>query len=173
MPQPLVVRLLLDAEHEPGRVADAIPEASRDTAGAGLNAPGWIVAHAAAFLDIWLSSDAQGRDFEACDAWLVDWFRRQEASDGPINTPYVEAREALDRATQRTSSFLAALSDGDLETVAPRIEENGWPADTSVGYLVARSAAHLFAHASELNVLATAVGAPDMGLPGRLTHTRG
>jgi hypothetical protein len=173
MSQPLVVRLLLDAEHELGRVADAIPEASRDTAGAGLNAPGWIVAHAAAFLDLWLSADAQGQDFDACDAWLVDWFRRQEASAGPIETPFADAREALDRAAERTSSFLAALSDSDLEQVPPRIEENGWPADTRVGYLVARSAAHLFAHASELNVLATAAGAPDMGLPGRLTHTRG
>ena len=138
-----------------------------------MNTPGWIVAHAAAFLDIWISADARGRDFDACDAWLVEWFRRQEGSEGPIESPLVEARAALDRAAERTSSFLETLSDSHLEAVPPRIEENGWPANTSVGYLVARSAAHLFAHASELNVLATAAGASDMGLPGRLAHTRG
>src|SRR5690606_32583795 len=109
MPSPLIVRLLFDAEHELGRAADAIPDASRDSAGPGLNMPAWIVAHAASFLDIWLSADAQGRDFDACDAWLVDWFRRQEASDGPFETPFADAREALDRAAERTASFLAAL----------------------------------------------------------------
>jgi hypothetical protein len=174
MALPLIARLLLDAQSELARAADAVPEASRDAARDGLNAPGWVIAHAAFFHDVWLNVDAQGRESEACDGWLLAWFRRQRESGAvPAEAPFADARLALGRVIERTTPLLASLSDEALERVPPRIEENGWPAGTTVGYLAARSVAHLFAHAAELNVLATASGAPDIGLPGRLAHTRG
>lgn len=174
MPSPLIIRLLRDAEGELARAADAVPGAERDAASHGLNAPGWILAHAAFFLDAWLSADAQGRGLDACDPWLAAWFRRQRA-EGPaaITTPFAGARSALDRAVERTAPFLESLSELDLSHVPDRIVESGWSEGTTVGYLVARAVAHLFAHASELNVVATAAGARDIGLPGRLAHTSG
>ena len=42
--------------------------------------------------------------------------------------------------------------------------------EQTAGDLLARSVAHLFAHAGELSAIASLVGAPDLGLPGRLTH---
>lgn len=74
---------------------------------------------------------------------------------------------------QAATPFVSALSDEDLLHVPTPITENGWPAGMSVGYLIARAVAHLFAHASELNVVVTTSGAPDLGLPGRLAHTFG
>lgn len=174
MPGPLMIRFLLDAQSEFVRAADAVPDASHDLARDRLNTPGWVVAHTAFFLDAWLNVDAQGAAIEACDAWLLDWFRRQSASGGPaVDAPFAEARLALDRVIERTTAFVATLLDEALVSVPERIEENGWPAGTTVGYLVARAIAHLFAHASELNVLATAAGARDIGLPGRLANTMG
>jgi hypothetical protein len=174
MSSQLIARLLLDAQSEFARAADAVPEASRDSARDGLNAPGWVVAHAAFFHDVWLNVDAQGRDIEACDDWLLAWFRRQEESgDVAVHAPFDEARLAFDRVLARTTPVIEALSDDALETIPERIVESGWPPGTTVGYLVARSVAHLFAHAAELNVAATAAGASDIGLPGSLVHTFG
>lgn len=174
MHPPLAVRLLLDAESEIVRAADATPRETRDARGHGLNAPGWTVAHAAFFLDVWLSVDAQGRELGTCDPWLLDWFRRQQAAGAAaIETSFAEARRALGRAIDRTNPLVANLTDAALEEIPARIAENGWPEGTTVGYLVARSIAHLFAHASELNVACVAAGGPDMGLPGRLAHTLG
>lgn len=170
---PLIARLLLDAGAELARAADAVPPANRDTASAGLNAPGWIVAHAAFFLDVWLSVDAQSREIDACDPWLLDWFRRQQASESPVDTRFDDARAALERAIERTTPLIENLTEDGLSAVPPRIVESGWPEGTTAGYLVARSVAHLFAHASELNVVATTSGARDIGLPGRLAHSFG
>lgn len=170
---PLIARLALDAEAELARAADAVPAANREASLAALNAPGWIVAHAAFFLDAWLSCDARGSDLGACDPWLRDWFQRQQASETPIDTAFTEARSALDRAIERTTPFIESLTEDGLSAVPPRITENGWPEGTTAGYLVARCVAHLFAHASELNVIATSGGAADIGLPGRLARTFG
>ena len=132
------------------------------------------MAHAASCLDTWLNVYAQGHDSEACDAWLLSWPRRQQAAgDEATETPFAEARSALDRVIQRSTPFINALSEEDLRHLPKPITENGWSAGMSVGYLIARAVAHLFAHASELNGVVTASGAPDLGLPGWLAHTFG
>jgi hypothetical protein len=171
---PLIVRLLLDARTQFAAAADAIPGAARDTTHPGLNAPGWILAHAASFFDVWISVDAQGHEIESCDRWLLDWFRRQKAAgDAPIETDFVEARAALDRTIESTTPFLQALTDVRLDHIPNNIVANGWPEGTTAGYLVAHAIAHLFAHAADLNVVAVAGGARDVGLPGRLVSTLG
>lgn len=174
MATPLVARLLLDAQAELARAADAVPAPARDLARDGQNAPGWVLAHAAFFLDVWLHVDARGADLEACDPWLLGWMRRQEpAGAEAITTSFTEARLALERVMERTTRFVAGLGEAELAAVPGRIEANGWPPGTTVGYLVARAVGHLFAHAGELNVAATSAGAADVGLPGRLGHTAG
>lgn len=89
----------------------------------------------------------------------------------PIDAPFDEARAALDRVVERAGGFIRSLTDASLDEV-PAFEPDAWPDDTTVAYLVARDVAHLFAHASELNVIATSSGASDIGLPGPLSHTR-
>jgi hypothetical protein len=170
---PLIARLLLDAQSEFLRAADAVPIDVRDRANAGLNAPGWVVAHAGFFHDVWINVDGQGKSVDECEPWLRAWIRRQDASRGvPIDADFADARSALDRAVDRTTPFLTSLTDTDLDEV-PAFEEGAWGPGTTLGYLIARDIAHLFAHASELIVIATAAGGTDIGLPGRLQHTRG
>jgi hypothetical protein len=174
MQPPLIVRLLLDAEIEFVRAAGAVPQERREVSQPGLNAAGWVIAHAGFFHDVWISADGQGRPpREACDPWLRDWFRRQQAAGkAPIDAPFADARAGLGRVLERTTPYLRSLTDQSLEVV-PAYEEGAWPAGTTAGYLVARAVAHLFAHASELNVISTSAGGTDIGLPGRLSQTRG
>jgi hypothetical protein len=173
MPPPLIVRLLLDAQGEFLRAADAVPGDARDGTTAGLNTAGWVVAHAGFFHDVWINVDGQGKSVEDCEPWLRAWIRRQDASRGvPIDASFGDARSALDRVIERTTPFLRWLTDDDLDKV-PAFEEGAWRPGTTLGYLVARDIAHLFAHASELMVIATAAGGSDIGLPGRLENTRG
>jgi len=171
---PLIARLLLDAQASFLAIADAMPAEARDDApAAGLNTPGWIVAHAGFIHDVWMNVDAQGLTGDACEPWLRAWFRRQrEAGATPIDAPFEDARAALDRVVPKATAFIESLTDASLGSV-PDFEEGAWPAGTTVGYLVARDIAHLFAHASELNVIVTLAGGPDAGLPGRMTATRG
>ena len=140
---------------------------------AGLNAPGWVVAHAGFFHDVWINIDGQGKSVEDCEPWLRAWIRRQDASRGlPIDADFADARAALDIVVERTTPFLTSLTDADLEAV-PSLRGGAWAPGTTLGYLVARDIAHLFAHASELIVIATAAGGTDIGLPGRMQHTKG
>lgn len=170
MGSPLVVRLLLDAQTEFAKVVDGVPDT---TPPSPLNAPGWVVAHATFFHDCWVNGDAQGKPKDEWDSWLVDWADRQRDSRADaLVTDLGKARAALHRILPVATEFLSSLSENDLERVPP-YEEGAWPAGTTVGYLVARATAHLFAHASELNVIATAAGVPDAGLPGPLSATRG
>jgi hypothetical protein len=173
MTPPLIVRLLLDAQDEFLRAADAVPLDARDGTTGGLNAPGWVIAHAGFFHDVWINVDGQGKSVEECEPWLRAWIRQQDASRGvAIEADYEEARAGVERVVQRVTPFLHRLTDADLAAV-PAFEEGAWRAGTTLGYLVARDIAHLFAHASELMVIATAAGGKDIGLPGAMEHTRG
>jgi hypothetical protein len=170
---PLIARLLLDAQGEFLRAADAVPVDARERVTAGLNAPGWVIAHAGFFHDVWINVDGQGKSVEECEPWLRAWIRHQDASRGvPIEADYGDARAALERVVERTTPFLGSLTDADLEEV-PAFEEGAWRPGTTLGYLVARDIAHLFAHASELVVIATSAAGTDIGLPGAMPHTRG
>lgn len=174
METPLIVRLLLDAQSEFVCAADAVPAEARDVRNGKLNAPGWVVAHAGFFHDVWMNADARGTPPpDACDPWLRAWFGRQRgAARGPIATPFDEARAALDRAVAKADPFVRLLDDSALDVV-PAYEDGAWPPGTTVGYFVARDIAHLFAHASELNVITTSAGGTDAGLPGRMPNTSG
>jgi hypothetical protein len=171
---PLIARLLLDAQHEFVRAADAVPTKARNERLAGLNAPGWVVAHAGFFHDVWINVDGQGKSVDDCEPWLRAWIRRQDAAgfNNPIDADFEEARAAVDRVVERTTPFIEALTDASLEEV-PAYEEGAWRPGTTLGYLVARDIAHLFAHASELNIIATASGGSDIGLPGNMQNTSG
>ncbi len=174
MAAPLIVRLLLDAQNEFLRAADAIPPGARDTTRPGLNAPGWVLCHAGFFHDVWINVDAQGKRPDDCEPWLRAWFRRQHEAGftRPIEAPFGEARQALDIVVERATAYLSSLTDASLDEVPP-YEDGAWPPGTKRGYFVARDIAHLFAHASELNVIATAAGGTDIGLPGAMPNTAG
>ena len=173
MPVPLIARLLLDAQSEFLRAADNVPPSARNARASGLNAPGWVVAHAGFFHDVWMNVDAQGLRKDDCEPWLRAWVRRQHAAGhDPIDAPFDEARAAVDRAVQRATPFIRSLTETSLEEV-PAFEEGAYKPGTTLGYLVARDIAHLFAHASELNIIATAAGGSDAGLPGALPNTSG
>ena len=171
MGSPLIVRLLLDGQTEFADIVEKLV-GSTPSPVAGLNDPAWVVAHTAFFHDCWLNGDAQGRPREEWDRWLLEWADRQRnARPTPVKTDFDAARAAVARIVPRTTDFLSSLTDENLDRVPP-YEEGAWPPGTTVGYLVARAVAHLFAHVSELNVLATAGGLPDAGLPGPLALTR-
>ena len=173
MAGPLIARLLLDAQAEFLRAADAVPAGRREERIAGLNTAAWVVAHAGFFHDVWINVDGQGKTVEECEPWLRAWVRKQDTQRGdPIETNFDDARSALDRVVQRVAPFLGDLRDADLDLV-PDFEDGAWKPGTTLGYLVARDIAHLFAHASELVVIATAAGGADIGLPGALSNTRG
>ena len=174
MAAPLIVRLLLDAQSEFLRAADAIPVDAGDARRDGLNAPGWVLAHAGFFHDVWINVDAQGKTPDDCEPWLRAWFKRQQSAGftDPIDAPFAEARHALDVVVERVTAYLSSLTDAALDEVPP-YEEGAWPPGTKRGYFVARDIAHLFAHASELNLIATAAGGTDIGLPGNMRHTSG
>jgi hypothetical protein len=173
MAGPLIARLLLDAQAEFLRAADAIPNEARDRTLPGLNAPGWVVAHAGFFHDVWMNVDAQGLRKDDCEPWLRAWVRRQHAAgQDPIEAPFDEARGGLDRAVERATPFIGSLTDASLDEV-PVFEEGAWKPGTTLGYLVARDIAHLFAHASELNIISTAAGGSDIGLPGAMPNSAG
>jgi hypothetical protein len=169
---PLIARLLLDAQSEFMRTADAVPPDGRTAARPGLNAPAWVIAHAGFFHDCWMNGDAQGRGGDALEPWLRSWFQTQRAAGAsPIETSFDEARAALDSPFQRATTFVTSLDEPAL--VSEVGIDAGFAPGTTVGCLVARDIAHLWAHASELNLIAVASGAADRGLPGRMEFSAG
>jgi len=172
MSLPLIARLLLDAQAEFVRAADAVPLRGADRAEAGLNTPGWVVAHAGFFHDCWMNGDAQGRGGDGLEPWLRAWFQRQRSAGlDPIDASFDEARAALEPVVERATAFIASLNDEAL--CRELTSDAGFSPGTTVGYLVARDIAHLWAHASELNLIAVASGAMDTGLPGNMEFTAG
>jgi hypothetical protein len=164
MPTPLlIVRLLLDAREEFRRVSEAVPNPGRGGAIGRLNAGSFIVAHIASQDDRVWNAGAQGL---AGDAWLSD---ANAGHGAPRSTPdYVEALAALDRTFARSAPFLEALTETELDQPL----SSDVPGRT-IGAQLARSIGHTWAHAGELSALASLVGAPDLGLPGRLPHSSG
>lgn len=161
---PRLVRLLWDAWDELDRVAAALPAPGRGRPIGRLNAGGWIVAHVAAQQDAYWCAGAQGLE---ADAWLAD--RAVGFGSEPSEPPFGEALAAFGRVRARATPWLRSLREADLDRRA--ILPAGAEAERSAGDLLARSAAHVFAHAGELSAIASLVGAPDLGVPGRLTHS--
>ena len=134
-----------------------------------MNSASWVIAHAAYFHDVWINAVCQSRSAaEACDPWLLSWIEHHEKEKQEKG--FDEARSALHRVVERGSTFVRTLTEDALRVVPNFSDEDG-PVRVTVGYLVARDLAHLFSHAAELNVIATAAGAVDMGLPGEMPNT--
>ncbi len=154
----------LDALDELARVADAMPGESRDAPVPGLNAAGWTLAHVADQQDQYWNVSGQGLD---PDAWLAE----QRATYGApaSRPPFAEARAALSRVDKRCRGYLESVRRPDFDQVLRRSRAR--PVDQTLGDLLARSVAHIFAHAGELATIASMHGAPDLGLPGALPRS--
>ena len=166
-PGPLAASMLLDALTEFARAVDALPAPGRGGAIGRLN-PGVItLLHVTRGTDR-LRSFAIGG---ATDPWLAE----QLAHEGKP-PPFDDALEAFRRARAQLATFLESATGADMARIPIPKPIEGTPANlvgTSVEYLTARTAAHVFVHAGELSALASLVGAPDLGLPGAMAATSG
>lgn len=164
------MRLLFDAFDEFERVAEALAGlAAGGSAADGerrLNSGGWIVAHVAKQQDLYWNAALQGLD---PDAWLDG--QRVGFGDAPTVSDLAAAIEAFRRMRSRAIPWLRRLDASRLDEVV-----RGAPSrrrEQTVSDLLSRSVAHLFAHAGELTAIASLAGAPDLGVPGRMTHSTG
>jgi hypothetical protein len=156
--------LAIDALTEFERVVDAVPAPGRGGAIGRLNPAWWTVLHVILQADFVQSLATGGKR----DPWLV-----QHANDETA-PPFDEVRAALGRTRERLAVFSATASDEDLERITEQVE--GVPQyliGVPLQQLLARTTAHLFAHAGELSTLASLVGAPDLGLPGVMAASNG
>lgn len=162
------MRLLFDAFDEFERVAEALAglDASGAPAAAGdrLNAGGWIVAHVAKQQDHYWNAALQGLER---DPWLEE--QRVDFGDAPSAPRLADAIEAFRRVRSRAIPRLRRLDPARLDEVVRR--SPGPRREQSVSDLLSRSIGHLFAHAGELSAIASLAGAPDLGVPGRMTHS--
>jgi hypothetical protein len=149
--------LAIDALTEFERVVDAVPAPGRGGAIGRLNPAWWTVLHVVRQADF-VQSFATG---EALDPWIV------EHADDKTAPPFDDVRTALARTRKRLTGFCATATEEDLERLTEQVK--GVP----LQQLLARTTAHLFAHAGELSALASLVGAPDLGLPGVMPASRG
>ena len=169
-PPPALVRLLFDAFDEFERAAEALPAPARSGAGGAetggrLNAGGWIVAHAAKQQDRYWNAGLQDRER---DPWLEG--QRVGFGDEPSAPDFAEALAAFRRVRSRAIPALRRLGPGRL---GEAVRTPGPGRARSAGELLARSIAHLFVHAGELAAIGSLAGAPDLGAPGRMTHSAG
>lgn len=173
MAAPLISRLLIDAQTEFARAIEHVPGPGRERPIGRLNSAGWVIAHTSEFLDYWINVDSAGGDR---DPWQAEWSEAQGAlpEGDALPTAYGEAKEAFAHVAERSIGHLEAWDEAELAEVAREFDGSGWEGTTK-GYLVARAAAHLFAHAGELSVIASLVlwDDRDLGLPGRLERSFG
>ena len=161
---PRLVRLLWDAFDELERVAGALPTPGQGRAIGRLNAGSWVVAHVAQQQDAYWCTGAQGLDSDAWLAGLDVGFGSE-----PSVPDYREALDAFARIRARAIPYLRSLRDEDLDAVMEPSDGSG--STQTVGDLVVRAVGHVFVHTGELATIASLVGAPDLGAPGRLTHS--
>ncbi|HJM90214.1 MAG TPA: DinB family protein [Dehalococcoidia bacterium] len=173
MTAPLVARMVIDAQSEFARAIAHVPPAGRGPRLGRLNTAAWAIAHTASIHDLWLNAFCRGRDR---DPWLQAWGKAQQAlpEGDALDTSFSEALAAYERIAPELAAYLDALSDADLAPVIELFAGSEWEGRT-VGYLVARASAHLFAHAGEMSVIASLVLTEDrdLGLPGRMKHSLG
>ena len=167
--QPLVARVLLDAQDEFARAIEHVPDPGRGGPIGRLNSAGWIIAHAASTHDAW--TNRYGRGVEG-DGWLMEWSARQreQPTGTAAHASFDEAREAFARVAERAAPYLESCDEAGLSLTARAPEGSAWR-DRTKEQLVARGVAHLFAHAGELTVIASLLARGDLGLPGRLARS--
>jgi hypothetical protein len=158
---PALVRLLLDAYDAADRVIAALPAPGRGGAIGRLNSGGWIVAHLADQQDrLWnVAVQSQPRD-----QWLAAHAEALRPGAEPSAPPFEEAAAAWARIVERARPCLLQLDEPGLAASVPGRER-------TVEEMLALSAAHLYVHAGELSAIASLVGAPEIVLPGVLTHS--
>ncbi|MCY3656616.1 MAG: DinB family protein [Chloroflexi bacterium] len=158
---PRLVRLLWDAYDEVERVAGALPTPGQGRAIGRLNAGSWIVAHVAQQQEAYWCTGAQGLEPDEWLAGLDVGFGSE-----PSVPNYAESLAAFGRVRANAIPYLRSLRREDLNAV---MESSG--STQTVADLLVRSIGHLFVHTGELATIASLVGAPDLGAPGRLTHS--
>ncbi|HJM76464.1 MAG TPA: DinB family protein [Dehalococcoidia bacterium] len=173
MATPLISRLLIDAQTEFARAIEHVPGPARGRAIGRLNTATWAIAHTTEFLDYWINVDAGGGDRDPRQA---AWGEAQDAlpKGDALPTSYDEAAQTFARVAERATVHLESWDEADLREVVHEFAGSSWEGTTR-GYLVARSVAHLFAHAGELSVIASLVlwDERDLGLPGELEWSLG
>ena len=154
-----LVPMLLDGLDEVRRIADALPVPAQVDAFARLNAGSFIVAHVANREDLLWNLGMRGTR----DPWLE---AANVGPGAPRSVPnWDDARESLDRTIEAVTPYLQTLTPSDLAgTLMYRGDEH------PIGAQLARSAAHVFYHAGELQALGSLAAMPDLGLPGRLAR---
>lgn len=153
---PLIVRLLLDAQHEFARAVEALPAPAAFGAVTRVHPGAVTIAEVANHEDRAWRVAAQRL---SPDPWAGASIVQREPSLVPS---FDKARAAVVRAFAGGAPYLEALRGDDLARPL---------GDSTVGAEVTRSAALLFARAGELNALASLFGASDLGLPGMLART--
>ena len=161
--------LLIDALDEFERAIAAIPPPGQHRRIGRLNAPGWTVAHIASSFDAWLNVFVQRLPV---DPWAEDIFQRQRAlpPGSAVDAALDEAHACFTRVAARARPYLES-ADAAVLAIPAAVPPSPWRG-AQASYLVARSIAHLFAHAGDLTVAGALVGAGDLGLPGALAAAR-
>ena len=167
--QPLIARVLLDAQDQFAHAIEHVPDPGRGGPIGRLNSAGWIIAHTASTHDAWINRYGQGLEG---DGWLAEWSARQreQPAGTAAHASFDEAREAFARVAERATPYLESCDEAELSQTARVPEGSAWHGRTK-GQFVARDVAHLFAHAGELTVVASLLARGDLGLPGRLTRS--
>jgi hypothetical protein len=167
MPDTLLTRLFLDAQDEFTRALAHVPAPGRGGPIGSLNAPGWVAAHVGSTHDAWIHRMAAERP---TDEWADAWIARVRSEPDKIYAPPLdEGVEAFARIAERAGAW---LQDASWDTLTGEANMTGTPfPGTRRAYLVARAIAHIYIHAGELSVLASLMGAEDMGLPGMLPRS--
>lgn len=158
---PLIVRLLLDAQHEFRRCVEALPAPAAFGAVTRVHPGAVTIAEVANHEDrVWRVAARHLAPQARPGASIV---QRAPALHTASSVPtFDEARAAFLHAVDGAAPYLEGLRAADLAQ----------PLGTStVGAEVVRSAGLLFSRAGELNALASLFGAPDLGLPGMLART--
>ena len=170
---PLIARLLLDAQNDFLNVADPIPADPPRERLPGLNHPAWVIAHTANGYDGAVNAYAQGKTRDSFDPWHLEWSARQsDAGREPVETSLEDARAALHRVFRLGGDFVRTVTEDDLTLMRVR-DSGGRQEEVTVAYLLAHAVAHLYTHASELNVIGVSMGLAEHGFPGKLRNTRG
>lgn len=156
-----LVPMLLDGLDEVGRIADGLPVPAQIGAFARLNAGSFIVAHVANREDLLWNAVVRGTPR---DTWLE---AANVGRGAPRSVPlWDDARASLDRTIEAITPIVESLTPADLTRI---VEWNGVPGP--LGAQLARSAAHVFYHAGELQALGSLAGMPSLSLPGPLARS--
>lgn len=148
---PLIVRLLLDAQHEFARVVDALPLPAAAGAIPRVHAGALTIAEVANHV---------------ANAWSTEqriWAGAAITSRAGQAAPsFDDARAAYLAAIEGSAPVLEGLRAPDLARTFGEA--------STIGAEAARSVALLFSRAGELNALGSLFDAPDLGLPGALAR---